>query len=114
MLSNLPMTLRYLRTGGAGFIRSAVVRRLIKTTANHVVVVDKLPYAGNLESLPPLATDPRYQFERADIVDTAAMRRIFRDFSPHVVMHLAAESHVHRSIDGPADFIQTNIVCTFS
>src|SRR6202045_41510 len=108
------MTIRYLVTGGAGFIGSAVVRRLIKTTANQVAVVDKLTYAGNLESLAPVATDPRYQFERADIVDTAAMRRIFKDFSPDVVMHLAAESHVDRSIDGPGEFIQTNIVGTFS
>ena len=108
------MTTRYLVTGGAGFIGSAVVRRLIKTTANHVLVVDKLTYAGNLESLEPVATDPRYRFERADIVDTAAMRRIFKDFSPDVVMHLAAESHVDRSIDGPGEFIQTNIVGTFS
>src|ERR1700733_15172665 len=114
MLWNLPMTIRYLVTGGAGFIGSAVVRRLIKTTANHVLVVDKLTYAGNLESLAPVATDPRYRFERADIVNTAAMRRIFKDFSPDVVMHLAAESHVDRSIDGPGEFIQTNIVGTFS
>jgi dTDP-glucose 4,6-dehydratase len=114
MLWNLPMTIRYLVTGGAGFIGSAVVRRLIKTTANHVLVVDKLTYAGNLESLAPVATDPRCRFERADIVNTAAMRRIFKDFLPDVVMHLAAESHVDRSIDGPGEFIQTNIVGTFS
>ena len=75
---------------------------------------DKLTYAGNLESLEPVAADPRYRFERADIVDTSAMRRIFKDYSPDVVMHLAAESHVDRSIDGPGEFIQTNIVGTFS
>jgi len=108
------MTYRYLVTGGAGFIGSAVVRKLIATTANHVLVVDKLTYAGNLESLAPVAGDPRFGFERADIVDGAAMRRIFREFAPDVVMHLAAESHVDRSIDGPGEFIQTNIVGTFS
>src|ERR1700739_1584855 len=114
MLWNSPMTIRYLVTGGAGFIGSAVVRRLIKNTASQVLVVDKLTYAGTLESLAPVASVPRFQFERADIVDTATMRRIFKDFSPDVVMHLAAESHVDRSIDGPGEFIQTNIVGTFS
>jgi dTDP-glucose 4,6-dehydratase len=108
------MTIRYLVTGGAGFIGSAVVRRLVQTTENMVLVVDKLTYAGNLESLAPVSADPRYSFVQADIVDTAAMRRIFREYSPDVVMHLAAESHVDRSIDGPGEFIQTNIVGTFS
>lgn len=108
------MTKRYLVTGGAGFIGSAVVRRLIEGTNHQVLVVDKLTYAGNLESLAGVSTDPRYGFERADIVDTQEMRRIFAEFSPDVVMHLAAESHVDRSIDGPGEFIQTNIVGTFS
>jgi dTDP-glucose 4,6-dehydratase len=108
------MTIRYLVTGGAGFIGSAVVRRLVQTTENTVLVVDKLTYAGNLESLAPVSADPRYNFVQADIVDTAAMRRIFGEYSPDVVMHLAAESHVDRSIDGPGEFIQTNIVGTFS
>ncbi|QDM22615.1 dTDP-glucose 4,6-dehydratase [Tardiphaga sp. vice154] len=108
------MTKRYLVTGGAGFIGSAVVRRLIEGTNHQVLVVDKLTYAGNLESLAGVSTDPRYGFERADIVDAQEMRRIFAEFSPDVVMHLAAESHVDRSIDGPGEFIQTNIVGTFS
>jgi dTDP-glucose 4,6-dehydratase len=108
------MTRRYLITGGAGFIGSAVVRRLITTTTNSVMVVDKLTYAGNLESLAVVSADPRFRFQRADIVDTPAMRRIFKEYSPDVVMHLAAESHVDRSIDGPGEFIQTNIVGTFS
>ncbi|PZA10725.1 dTDP-glucose 4,6-dehydratase [Rhodopseudomonas palustris] len=108
------MTKRFLVTGGAGFIGSAVVRRLIGSTTHEVLVVDKLTYAGNLESLAPVADDPRYRFVRADIVDAAAMHRLFDEFSPDVVMHLAAESHVDRSIDGPGDFIQTNIVGTYS
>lgn len=108
------MTKRFLVTGGAGFIGSAVVRRLIETTMHEVLVVDKLTYAGNLESLAPVADDPRYNFVRSDIVDAPEMRRLFNEFSPDVVMHLAAESHVDRSIDGPGDFIQTNIVGTYS
>lgn len=108
------MTIRYLITGGAGFIGSAVIRRLVKTTTNTVRVVDKLTYAGNLESLAPVSADPRYSFAHADIVDTAAMRRAFKEYAPDIVMHLAAESHVDRSIDGPGEFIQTNIYGTFS
>jgi len=105
---------RFLVTGGAGFIGSAVVRRLIRDTAHEVVVVDKLTYAGNLDSLQPVANSPRYRFVRADICDPAAMRKAFSSFDPDVVMHLAAESHVDRSIDGPGDFIQTNLVGTFT
>lgn len=108
------MTKRFLVTGGAGFIGSAVVRRVIDTTAHEVLVVDKLTYAGNLESLAPVASNARFRFKRADIVDAAAMRRIVDEFSPDVIMHLAAESHVDRSIDGPGEFIQTNLVGTFS
>ncbi len=103
---------RFLVTGGAGFIGSAVVRHIIGSTADGVLVVDKLTYAGNLESLAPVADDPRYAFVRADIVDADKMREVFADYRPDVVMHLAAESHVDRSIDGPAEFIRTNIVGT--
>ncbi len=106
--------LKYLVTGGAGFIGSAVVRRLIETTPHTVLVVDKLTYAGNLDSLAPVAANPRYAFVQADVVDLAAMRRIIGQYAPDVVMHLAAESHVDRSIDGPAAFIQTNLVGTFA
>ncbi len=104
----------YLVTGGAGFIGSAVVRRLIEATDHAVLVVDKLTYAGNLNSLRSVSGSNRYAFEQADIVDAAAMRRIVSEFSPDVIMHLAAESHVDRSIDGPGEFIQTNVVGTFS
>lgn len=108
------MTRRFLVTGGAGFIGSAVVRRLIRETTHEVLVVDKLTYAGNLDSLQPVANSPRYRFRQADICDAAAMRAAFADFAPDVVMHLAAESHVDRSIDGPGAFIQTNLVGTFT
>ncbi len=105
--------MKFLVTGGAGFIGSAVVRKLIAETLHSVCVVDKLTYAGNLASLAPVAGNARYRFERADIGDAERMRAILADFSPDIVMHLAAESHVDRSIDGPRDFIQTNIVGTF-
>ncbi|WP_445501641.1 dTDP-glucose 4,6-dehydratase [Microvirga sp. G4-2] len=107
------MTKRFLVTGGAGFIGSAVVRRLIGKTPHQVVVVDKLTYAGNLDSLASVSGKPRYAFERADIADAARMREIIERFQPDVIMHLAAESHVDRSIDGPAEFLQTNVVGTF-
>jgi len=103
-----------LVTGGAGFIGSAVVRYLIQETEHSVVNVDKLTYAGNLESLALVADSPRYHFEQVDICDAAALARIFAHYQPNKVMHLAAESHVDRSIDGPADFIQTNMVGTFT
>ena len=108
------MRSRFLVTGGAGFIGSAVVRKLIGETGHEVCVVDKLTYAGNLASLDPVAGSNRYRFEQADIGDGERMKAIFADFSPDVVMHLAAESHVDRSIDGPAAFIETNIVGTFT
>ena len=104
---------RYLVTGGAGFIGSAVVRHLIGQTQHQVLVVDKLTYAGNRDNLKPVADDPRLSFLQADIGDQAAMRRAFAEFAPDIVMHLAAESHVDRSIDGPAAFIETNIVGSF-
>ena len=103
----------FLVTGGAGFIGSAVVRHLISATEHHVLVVDKLTYAGNLETIASVRNHPRFSFVRADIADVSKMRDLFASFEPDVVMHLAAESHVDRSIDGPADFIQTNIVGTF-
>jgi dTDP-glucose 4,6-dehydratase len=108
------MTKRFLITGGAGFIGSAVVRHLIRKTDDRVCVVDKLTYAGNLASLAPVANNPRYSFVRADIADAARMKEVFSGFRPDVVMHLAAESHVDRSIDGPAPFMQTNIIGTYT
>ena len=108
------MSKRFLITGGAGFIGSAVVRHLIQETDHRVLVVDKLTYAGNLKSLAPVSNNSRYAFARADIVDGARMNDLLAGFRPDVVMHLAAESHVDRSIDGPATFIQTNIVGTYS
>ena len=104
---------KILVTGGAGFIGSAVVRYIINNTNDYVVNVDKLTYAGNLESLVDIASDPRYAFERADICDRNAMARIFAVHQPDAVMHLAAESHVDRSITGPAAFIETNIIGTY-
>jgi len=99
-------------TGGAGFIGSAVIRFLIKETDHQVLNLDKLTYAGNLESLASVAQNQRYQFLQADVCDQGLVSQVFEDFQPDVVMHLAAESHVDRSIDGPTDFIQTNIVGT--
>jgi len=108
------MSKTFLVTGGAGFIGSAVVRELIQRTPHRVVNVDKLTYAGNPESLAPVDSSERYEFRLADIRDANAMRRLFREHRPDVVMHLAAESHVDRSIDGPAAFIETNVVGTYT
>ena len=109
----LPMSLRFLVTGGAGFIGSAVTRRLIAESQHSVCVVDKLTYAGNMASLAPVSGHERFRFEQADIADSERMRAIFAEFDPDIVMHLAAESHVDRSIDGPGAFIDTNIVGSF-
>ena len=102
----------FLITGGAGFIGSAVVRELIRSSDHRVVNLDKLTYAGNLDSLASVSDNPRYSFLQADICDSRAVQKAFAEHQPDVVMHLAAESHVDRSIDGPADFIQTNMVGT--
>ena len=102
-----------LVTGGAGFIGSAVIRHIIKNTNYQVVNVDKLTYAGNVESLTDVSDNERYQFEQVDICNTTDIKRIFNQYQPNIIMHLAAESHVDRSIDGPGEFIQTNIMGTY-
>ncbi|HCQ8129764.1 TPA: dTDP-glucose 4,6-dehydratase [Klebsiella quasipneumoniae subsp. similipneumoniae] len=106
--------MKILVTGGAGFIGSAVVRHIIENTQDEVRVMDCLTYAGNLESLAPVAGSERYSFSQTDITDAAAVAAQFSEFHPDIVMHLAAESHVDRSIDGPAAFIQTNVIGTFT
>lgn len=106
--------MKILVTGGAGFIGSAVVRHIINHTDDTVINVDKLTYAGNLASLESVAGSPRYYFEQVDICHRAEIERIFAQYQPDAVMHLAAESHVDRSIDGPAAFIETNIIGTYT
>ncbi|MBL0629264.1 dTDP-glucose 4,6-dehydratase [Aeromonas veronii] len=105
--------MKILVTGGAGFIGSAVVRHIINNTNDYVINLDKLTYAGNLESLADVSTSDRYAFEQVDICNRAELDRVFALHQPDAVMHLAAESHVDRSITGPADFIETNIVGTY-
>ncbi len=104
--------IRILVTGGAGFIGSAVCRHLVAQGGYHVFNVDKLTYSGNLASLAGIADDPSYRFIQADICDARAMAQAFEEADPDLVMHLAAESHVDRSIDGPGVFVQTNVVGT--
>ncbi|WP_239685982.1 dTDP-glucose 4,6-dehydratase [Photobacterium swingsii] len=106
--------MKILVTGGAGFIGSAVIRHIIKHTSDSVLNVDKLTYAGNLESLSDIDSNERYSFEQVDICDRQELDRLFTTYNPDAVMHLAAESHVDRSIDGPAAFIETNIVGTYT
>jgi dTDP-glucose 4,6-dehydratase len=106
--------MKVLVTGGAGFIGSAVIRHILSHTDDSVVNVDKLTYAGNLESLAAVSGSERYRFEQVDICDQAALERVFAAHRPGAVMHLAAESHVDRSIEGPAAFVQTNIVGTYT
>ena len=107
------MIKKLLITGGAGFIGSAVIRHIINNTNHTVINVDKLTYAGNLESLTTIERNERYTFEQVDICNASEIRRVFNEHHPDIVMHLAAESHVDRSIDGPGEFIQTNIVGTY-
>ncbi len=107
------MNKKILITGGAGFIGSALIRHIISNTENSVINVDKLTYAGNLDSLKSIESSSRYFFEHSDICDQHKIENIFRDYQPDIVMHLAAESHVDRSIDSPAEFINTNIFGTY-
>lgn len=106
--------MKLLITGGAGFIGSAVIRHLVENTNYSVANLDNLTYAGNLDSVATVSSSERYSFYQVDICDRAGLDRVFSEFQPDTVMHLAAESHVDRSIDGPADFIETNIVGTYT
>ncbi|MEZ7972544.1 MAG: dTDP-glucose 4,6-dehydratase [Pseudomonadales bacterium] len=106
--------MKFIVTGGAGFIGSAMIRFLIDKTDHSVLNIDKLTYAGNLESLTPISENPRYRFANADICDADKMTELVADFQPDKIMHLAAESHVDRSVDAPGEFIQTNIIGTFN
>lgn len=106
--------MRILVTGGAGFIGSALVRHLIENTGHEILNFDKLTYAGTLTSLSTIASSPRYRFKQGDICDERAISAAIADFRPDVITHLAAESHVDRSIDGPGAFIQTNLVGTYT
>jgi dTDP-glucose 4,6-dehydratase len=108
------MSKKFIVTGGAGFIGSAVVRKLIADTPHHVLVIDKLTYAGNMESLQPVGQSDRFSFHRVDVADARRVQHLVESFEPDVIMHLAAESHVDRSIDAPGEFVQTNVVGTFT
>lgn len=108
------MSLKFIVTGGAGFIGSALVRHIINETEYSVLNVDKLTYAGNLESLSSVAESERYSFSQTDICDSDAIEKICSDYKPDAVFHLAAESHVDRSIDGPGEFVQTNVMGTYN
>lgn len=105
--------MKILVTGGAGFIGSAIIRYIINNTTDSVVNLDKLTYAGNLDSLSEVVNSERYAFEQIDICDRSQLERVFTEHQPDALMHLAAESHVDRSIDGPAEFIETNIIGTY-
>ena len=105
--------MKIIVTGGAGFIGSAVIRLLLSETDHEVLNIDKLTYAGNLDSLPEANKSTRYQFAQLDICDQGAMKKAFEEFQPDAIMHLAAESHVDRSIDGPAEFVETNVLGTY-
>ncbi|WP_032094874.1 MULTISPECIES: dTDP-glucose 4,6-dehydratase [unclassified Alteromonas] len=106
--------MKILVTGGAGFIGSAVIRHIVQNTKDEVVNLDKLTYAGNRESLPGCEKSPRYKFEHVDICDSNELARVYETHQPDIVMHLAAESHVDRSIDGPGEFMKTNIIGTYN
>ncbi|OHU90687.1 MULTISPECIES: dTDP-glucose 4,6-dehydratase [Pseudoalteromonas] len=106
--------MKILVTGGAGFIGSAVIRYLINETNHEVINLDKLTYAGNLESLEKVASNERYNFEHVDVCDGIEVKRVLEHYRPNIIMHLAAESHVDRSIDGPGEFMHTNIIGTYT
>jgi len=108
------MRKKFLITGGAGFIGSALIRYIMKSTNHHIINIDKLTYAGNLDSLKSFGGNTRYKFEKVDIIDADKIHHIFNKHQPDIVVHLAAESHVDRSITGPSEFIQTNIVGTYN
>jgi dTDP-glucose 4,6-dehydratase len=106
------IVMKIIITGGAGFIGSSLTRLLLSNSEHEVLVLDKLTYAGNLDSLAPVQSEEGYRFSQTDICDQSALKSVYEDFKPDAIMHLAAESHVDRSIDGPGEFIQTNIVGT--